>query len=357
MEETALRELFFNIPYIFQVSGIPKRGTKKRTEFGFETIQTVVDVVSNEDAPIAAVFPVVGQGTPGYLGEAGQVTLRTYGDRLYAKALYEHYSDVLDVTPEMLSSFLERGQYAVENSHRLARILPDAPGTIHRGLFPDQEVGNNPIRAFSEDKWQSWASMDREQNRAKAVQLYNDLIVLDGVFWRAVPEPVYVLEHFSHPSITHTCARIVPITDAERRGKDNIYGLNAWDRMASDADERYGVQIVDYPATIFIEAPFSYDNTIERFIESISTATDHDGDLLKSFDVESMMRWAAMRDALKLARSTDFAPPALDALAAAAEHYAVGPKASKWAIDIIDKALAVQDRRSIDISLGRVPRG
>ena len=351
-----MRELAFDIPYIFQVRGIPNRGTKERTEFGFETILATVLVVDDEDAPIAAVFPSAGQDPFSYLGEAGQVTLRTFGDRLYAKALCEHYSDVLDVTPQMLSAFLERGVYAVENSNRLTKILPASPETLHRGMFPDQEVGNNPIRLFNEDKWQSWASKDREENRAKAVQLYADLIIVDGVFWRAAPEPVYVLEHFSDARLTHTCARIAPITIAERRGKDNIYGLNAWDRMASDAMERYGTVIDEYPATIFIEDPFTYDDTTARFIDNITTATEHDGDLLKSFDVESMIRWATMRDALIVARSTDFTPPALDALAAAAERYAVGPKASKWAIGLIERALAAQDRRSIDISIGKAPR-
>lgn len=351
-----MKELAFDIPYIFQVRGIPKRGTKERTEFAFEATQATVRVVDDEDAPIAAVFPSVGQENFTYLGEAGQVTLRTFGDRLYAKALCEHYSDVLDVTPEMLSAFLERGVYAVDNSNRLTKILPDSPETLHRGMFPEQEAGNNPIRLFNEDKWQSWSSRDREDNRAKAVQLYADLIVIDGVFWRAVPEPVYVLQHYTDERCTHTCARIAPITITERRGRENIYGLNAWDRLVSDAVERFGIAPHEYPATIFIEHPFTYDDTTARFIDNITRATDHDGDLLKSFDVESMIRWAAMRDALIVARSTDFAPPALDTLADAAERYAVGPKASKWAINLIERALAAQDRRSIDISIGKAPR-
>lgn len=357
MEKPALRELAFDIPYIFQVSGIPKRGTKRRTEFAFETIQATVRVVDDEDAPIAAVFPSVGQeNLISYLGEAGQVTLRTFGDRLYAKALCEHYSDVLDVTPEMLSAFLERGVYAVENSNRLVKILPDSPETLHRGMFPEQEVGNNPIRHFNEDKWQSWLSKDREENRAKADRLYADLIVIDGVFWRAAPEPVYVLQHYTSDRHTNTCARIAPITITERRSRDNVYGFTAWDRMASDAMERYGTVIDKYQATIFLEDPFTYDDTTARFIDNITTAVNHDGDLLKSFDVESMTRWAAMRDALSLARTTDFAPPTLDALAAAAERYAVGPKASKWAIDHIERALAAHDLRLIDISVGKAPR-
>ncbi|MDW9481118.1 hypothetical protein GOB57_20955 [Sinorhizobium meliloti] len=347
-----MKELSFVIPYIFHVRGIPKRGTRERTEFGFETVSATVRIVPEEDAPIAAVFPVP-IGNEHYTGEAGLVTLRVRGGRLYAKALSERCSETFDVTPEMLSTFLERGLYAVENAQRLARVLPDAPATIHRGLFPDQEAGTNLIRPFHEDKWQTWSSKDRVENRVKAEQIYNDLLVLGGVFWRVVPEPVYVLDHCHDHRGSYTSARITARTATERLSTDKIYGLTAWDRMISDAVDRYGIAPDEsVRATVFIDDAFAYDDTIELFIENIARAIDHDGDLLKSFDIDSMTRWAGMRDAMELARSTNFAPPALDALASAAEHYAVGPKASKWAIDLIEKALAAQDRRSIDISLG-----
>ncbi|MCV9964534.1 hypothetical protein OIU34_21830 [Pararhizobium sp. BT-229] len=347
-----MTELAFDIPYIFHVRGIPKRGTKERTEFAFETIPAVVRVIPSDDAPLAAVFPpTLGDRT--YIGEGGQVALRLHGGRLYAKALTEYYDRSLDVTPDMLSTFLDRGVYAVENSDRLRTVLPDAPGTIHRGLFPETEAGNNPIRPFVEDKWQSWSSKDRVENRANAERLYDNLIVIDGVFWRAVPEPVYVLGHYRDDHLyTHVSTAIAALPEAEKRGKDSIFGLTSWDRLTSEAAERYGITPEDTAcATIFIEDAFSYDSTTEIFVEHIAKATDHDGDLLKSFDIESMTRWAAMRDALALARSVELEPVALDALASAAERYATGPKASKWAIDLINKALAVHDRHTVDIRL------
>jgi hypothetical protein len=351
MEATALTELAFDIPYIFHIRGIPKRGTKERTEFAFETIQATVRVISSEDAPLAAVFqPSLGERT--YVGEAGQTTLRLHGDRLYTKALTEHYDSSINVTPEMLSAFLERGVYAVENSDRLRPVLPDAPGTIHRGLFPEGEAGNNPIRRFSEDKWLEWTSKDRAENRAKAETLYEGLIVIDGAFWKAVPEPVFVLDRYLGPS-----ASIKPITEARRGNKEGIFGLSNWDRMASVCTKWWGTELDEASrATVFIEDAFSYDSTTEIFVEHIVKATDHDGDLLKSFDIESMTRWAAMRDALTLARAVEFKPASLDALASAAERYALASKASRFAIDLINKALAMHDGQSVDIRLSPAQR-
>jgi hypothetical protein len=351
VEEGPLTELAFDIPYIFHIRGIPKRGTKERTEFAFETIQARVRVVASDEAPIAAVFPAT-LGNKGFLGEAGQVTLRQLADRVYAKALTEHYKETLGVSPDMLSAFLERGVHAVENSDRLSTVLPDAPGVIHRGLFPDRQADYNPIRKFNEDKWQSWSSRDRTEKRTKAELLYGELVVIDGQFWRAAPEPIYVLSRFND-----AFASIMPITEAGKHDKESIFGLTSWERMAARSVDRWGTAPDESNrATIFMEDAFAYDDTTELVVDSIARATDHDGDLLKSFDVESMSRWAAMRDALALARSMELAPATLDSLAAAAEHYAIGPRSSSFARGLIEKALEAHDGHSVEIPLGHSRR-
>ncbi|MBY3433917.1 hypothetical protein HFN89_07115 [Rhizobium laguerreae] len=347
-----MTELAFDIPYIFKVNGVPKRGTKERTEFAFETIPATVRVIDPGDAPVAAVFDTPF-GSHTYIGENGQVTLRAYYGRIYAKALTEYSHATLGVTPDMLSTFLDRGIYAVENSECLRKVLPDAPGTIQRGLFPEDEVGNNPIRPFKEEKWQSWKSSDRNENRAKAERLYGNLIVIDGMFWRAVPEPVYLLDRHIEPA-----AVIMPLWEAEKKGSNaHIFGLADWDRMVATSLRLWGSEPDSKRATIFVDEAFSYDNTTEIFIGLMAKATDYDGDLLKSFDVESMCRWAAMRDALALARTSAFTPATLDALAAAAEHYVCGPNSSEHARGLVAKALEIHDGRAVDVpvSYGRSP--
>jgi hypothetical protein len=346
VEEKTLTEYSFDIPYIFRVNGIPSRGTKERTEFAFETIWAKVSVVDVDDAPLAAVFDAP-LNSHTYIGENGQVTLRAYNGRVYAKALTEYNNATLGVTPDMLSTFLERGIYEVENAECLRRVLTDSPETLQRGLFPENEVGNNPIRPFEEKRWQTWKSPDRSENRAKADGLWNDLIVIDGMFWRVVPQPVYVLDRY-----IDAAAVIMPLWEAEKKNaRNHIFGLTDWDRMVAASNDYWGSDPEVNRATVFIEGSFSYDSTTEVFVGLMSKVIDHDGDLLKSFDVESMVRWAAMRDALALSRTLDFSPATLDALASAAEHYVCGPKSSQNAQSLIDKALKAHDGRSVDIQV------
>jgi hypothetical protein len=346
VEEGPLIELSFEIPYTFTVNGIPARGTKQRSEFAFETVLAKVNVVDVDDAPVAAVFEApFGSNT--YIGEGGQVTLRAYGDRIYAKALTEYSDSTLAVSPDMLATFLERGIYEVDNSEILRRVLIDAPGTLQRGLFPDGEAGTNPIRRFDEKRWQTWSSKDRNENRAKIEAVWDNLIVIDGVFWRTVPQPVYVLDRY-----IDALAVIMPIAEAEKKApKKHIFGLADWDRLVA-ASIKYWESDPDVSrATVFIEDAFSYDSTTEIFVDLMSKAIDHDGDLLKNFDVDSMCRWAGMRDALALSRTLGFSPATLDALASAAEHYVCGPKSSQHAQGLIAKALKAHDGQSVDIQV------
>jgi hypothetical protein len=348
VEADTLTDLTFNIPYVFQVKGIPRRGTKQRTEFAFETISVPVRSLLAEDAPVAATFPAT-LGDVSYKGERGLVTLRLHDDRLYAKSIHNHYDDTLSVTSAMLSAFLEKGIYAVEHGHRLREVLPDTPETTHRVLHDKDEYH---IKPFSEDKWLEWRSEDRIAKRTIAQQLFNDLIIIDGDFWRSVSEPVYLLERHHQEGHDYISTRVITIDDAKKRDTNQIFGLVAWDQMRMEAEGRY-LQTPDESerATVFIDEAFSYDDKVTRFIKGIAEATDHDGDLLKSFDVDSMVRWASMRDALVLARTLDFAQHTLDALAEAAERFATGPKASKLAIDMIEKSLSIHDHRPVDIDI------
>lgn len=347
-----MSEYSFDIPFIFRINGIPARGTKERTEFAFETVQAKVSVVDVEDAPVAAVFDVPFGGHI-YIGERGEVTLRSYNGRVYAKSLFEYSDAVRGVTPDMLATFLERGIYEVENPHGLRHVLIDAPETLQRGLFPEKEAGNNPIRPFDEKRWLTWKSPDRLENRAKTEALWDNLIVIDGMFWHVVPQPVYVLDRY-----TEALAVIMPLFEAEKKNaKDHIFGLADWDRLVAASNEYWGSDPEVKRATVFIEDAFAYDSMTEIFIGLIAKAIDYDGDLLKSFDMDSMCRWAAMRDALALSRTLEFSPATLDALAAAAEHYVCGPKSSQNAQGLIDKALKVHDGQSVDIQVnpGRRP--
>ncbi|MCS4088859.1 hypothetical protein [Rhizobium sp. BK176] len=346
-----MTEHAFEIPYVFKVIGTPSRGTKERSELAFETVQVKVSVVDIEDAPVAAAFNAPFGGDT-YIGERGQVSLRAYEGRLYGKSLFEYNDATLGVTPDMLATFLERGIYEVENPLNLRHVLIDAPETLQRGLFPEKDDGN-PIRPFDEKRWTRWMSPDRAEKRAKTEALWDSLIVIDGMFWRAVPQPVYVLDCHAEPS-----ALIMSLPAATKRSrKDHIFGLAEWDRMIEASNEYWGSDPDVARATVFIEEHFAYDSSTEIFIELMSKAIDHDGDLLKSFDVDSMCRWAGMRDALGLARTLEFSSATLDALAASAEHYVCGPKASQHAQGLIAEALKLHDGQSIDIQVnhGRRP--
>lgn len=347
-----MSEYSFDIPYIFRINGTPARGTKERTEFAFETVWAKVSIVDPSDAPVAAVFEAPFNSHT-YIGERGQITLRAYNGRVYAKALTEYNDASRGVTPDMLSTFLERGTYEVRNPECLRRVLIDSPETLQRGLFPEKDAGTNPIRPFEEKRWLTWKSPDRLENRAKAERLWDNLIVIEGVFWHVVPQPVYVLDLYTDAS-----AVIMPLVEAEKKNaKDYVFGLADWDRLIAASNEYWGCDPEVKRATVFIEDAFSYDSTTEIFVGLMAKAIDHDGDLLKSFDVESMCRWAAMRDALALSRTLEFSPATLDALASAAEHYVCGPKSSQNARSLIDKALKVHDGQSVDIQVnhGRRP--
>jgi hypothetical protein len=346
VEERTLTDYSFDIPYVFKINGTPARGTKERSEYVFETIWVKGIVIDIDDAPIAAIFEAPFHSDI-YIGEGGQVTLRAYNGRIYAKALTEYNGATLGVTPDLLATFLQRGIYEVENPGRLARVLTSSPHTIQRGLFPDKDAGSNPIRPFDEKRWLTWTSPDRAENRAKVADLWDNLIVIDGMFWNVVPQPVYVLDCHAEPS-----AFIRSLPEAKKRSRhDHIFGLAEWDRMIEASNEHWGSSPEVNMATVVIEDSFCYDSTTEIFVGLMTTAIDYDGDLLKSFDVESMVRWAAMRDALALSRTLDFSPATLEALASAAEHYVCGPESSQNAQNLIDKALKAHDGRSVDIQV------
>jgi hypothetical protein len=346
----------FDIPYIYKVSGVPKRGSRQRTELAYEKIQATVPIVTSDDAPVAAVFPEQ-LGSPAYLSERGHVTLRSFGDRLYAKALMPDIRNPLDATPEMLSAFLAGGIYSIASASRLSPVLPDAPETVDRALFPKDDDGGNPIRLFDADRWLSWSSENQAEARAKANRLFNDLVVIDGLFWRATHEPVYVLSRTHEGPHDFVSTTITPITDAAKKDRESVFSLNSWEYLISCSMERWGMVPDERErATVFSESAFTYDTTMWQFIDSITMATEHDGDRLKSFDVESMILWAEMRNALALAKATDYAHPTLDALAAAAERYASGPTKSQRALSLIAKALETLDDRSVNIPLAQPPR-
>lgn len=351
-------EYTFDIPYIFKVTGVPKRGINERSAFVFERLPFTVREIPRDDAPIAATFPTpLIKGS--YLGEDGQVTLRHYAGRLYVKALTEYYDKVNDVTPEMLAKFLEHGVHAVEHSDRLRKVLIGSPDTIQRALFPEKEAGTNPIKPFREDQWQNWRSDDQNDSRSKLEELYSGLIIIDGQFWLSTPEPVYVLRKCYSGDESYFHLEISRLEHARAyQNPDRLYGFNGWDHLISEAIRFYDeAPDDDRRATVFIEEAFSYDEITERFVRGITTATEQDGNRLKSFEVKAMIAWAELRDCLEMARSKNFTTDAIDALAEVSERYARSG-ASQGAKGEIAKALEELDYRKTHLSdiIGAAPR-
>ena len=347
-----MNTLLFDIPYIFTVKGIPKRGTKERQAFFYEKVELSVTAVDRDEAPIAAVFQEPFGHTT-YVGDNDlNVTLRYWEGRLYAKALTSSTGDErLDATPKMLADFLEGGVRAVERADRLDRILTDRTTTLQRGLFPSpSDLTNNPIKPFVEEHWSSWTSPDRDADREKAETLFSDLLVIDGQFWKVVPEPRYLLTHSVERDEDRVSVSINDPSETRRFRRGEEFGLANWENLVRYSEATHGITPSErYMVDVLIEEAFPYDEAFVRFRHLVSSAVDHDGDMLKRFRPSSMMDWAAFRDALALATACDFAPETVAALATAAETYAACPDASKQAISMIAEAVEMMDNRPVDI--------
>lgn len=341
----------FDIPYIFSVTGIPKRGTKKRQGFFFERIPASFPVVDADDAPVAVTFAEQFHHQT-YVGEGGVCTLRYHDGKLFQKVLSKAIGDTFDTTPQMLADYFEGGVYAIEYPDRLDPILPSKATTMQRGLFPQPDDGN-PIKPFREDQWSSYDRDHREKARREAEERIDSLIVIDGQFWKTVPEPRYVMS-FQHADVDarHDSVYVYienPEVLRKSRGGSE-YGLTHWDQLVHDSETKWGITPSDENrADILIPAAFPHDDAMEKFRGEMLFAINHDGDMLKSFEPVSMLDWAALRDAYRLASECDFTEPTLNALAGAAETYSNSRNASGRARDAIAVALELLDAREITV--------
>lgn len=339
----------FEIPYIFSVDGIPRRGSKSRQGFFFEKVEVAIPELTADDAPIAAIFPEEFGGRT-YIGENSMVELRYHDENLFVKVLTEYSGEYVDVTPEMIETFLREGLYAVDRAFRLDKVLPDQANTLQRGLFPGPDDHYNPIKPFDESYWSSFTSKDRAEKRQKAEALSSNLIIVDGQFWKQVPEPRYLASHRRDERDTYVSVSVSDPTDTKRFRSGTPYGLTSWDRMARDMLELYGIPLDERNrAEILIEEAFPYDDALEGFVSNIAEAIAHDGDMLKSFEVRSMLAWAAMRDAMRHATETGLEQSALDGLATAAEAYATCSNASQRARSFIEDGVRLLDDRSVPV--------
>lgn len=354
------------IPYIFTVSGIPKRGKNERKSFCFEFAPLGVEDVDARDAPVAAEW--TASFTEAYPSDDGTVTLRQYDGRLYAKDTVEGGNhERVPVTIELVERFLAAPAAFDPEYYRLRKVLGNEASTLRRGLAPEPNDGN-PIIPFVERNWDRIVSSDRNAKLAELAKRFDGLIVIGGELWKQVAEPRYavVRDRLGRDQTDHTSVHIVdPQSDKSRNYAPNtLYSITAWDRMAAEVMEKYGAAL-DEKSRVEVHIPdaFGFDDFTEKVLAPLSSALNYDGDLLRSMPVKAMVAWADFRDshrAFGAAQATGSAAAIEDAMAGlveAAGIYAAHETTSQKARGDIARATDLWDTRPVAVSdVGHAPR-
>jgi hypothetical protein len=350
----------FQVPFLFKMSAKPKRARNLRDIYCLDVHTVTVASISGDDAPVAAAWTAstVGQEKT-YTTDGPVVELRRDGKNLLAMTIDPYAKTAL--IPSILRDFSSTLETGVRP--RIAYIddlLVNGAESVRDAMIqpfePDRMLSR--FERYDAANFSEIASSERDAKIAAIEALYGNMRIVDGVFWKRVPEPRYRLSYghadrrYGHPAYVY-----VSIEETNETA-NNIFNLNDWDALAKYSLAAHGLEVDPaQSAEIFIQAAFGFDKQDIQFRRDIRNAAFRDADALKTFDVETLVAWAGLRDAQAAFGKNDSEP--LDSrvtadLIDAAEAYARAPSTPAGSRDDILRILDGYDSRPIAREIGHV---
>ena len=314
------------IPLPFRVA-VQKTARHKLADATFFTVVDIsIATYDDPEAPVGAYFS--GFGAP-----EGMDHVRTTGEGFFRPVFFEplEFNPVRRLPPVLMSEEVFIRKTAAVDGEAF-RLFPRDIG------FVAAEYRKGEVPEFDEDRVFNY---DKKAlaTRVKAVQdAAADLALIDGFLYQRSLEPYYKVkgpsESEEEPSLS-----VVVAGQSKDRSVTNEFALSNFDDACEYAKRMYGHRFkVEDAANVLIPEAFTLDRTRDAVLELVDKALSDHAPYLTSSNIETMMAWGHLRDAIERAlRSTD--PATVDALFETyATAYSDASGARTQAVSYLDQA-------------------
>ena len=341
------------IPVAVYVDGVLRRGSKKQVIECYKMITVSIPEVHADSAPVAA--KIKNGFRSEYGPEGSQAEIRAFSGKLFKKTTASIYdSDTKKTTEEpvksdMLLKFISGKDGDIYRNH-VYSVLPTDAGWVGSVLF-DNDVHREKPRLFKEDGWKSFNEKKVQEYLDKAKNLYENMIVIDGVFWQSIMEPVYVLNHstFGFNSSSCTTAEVAAY-GSKNVSSENLFNLNNWSDVVEAARDNYSAEIdEDIEVEIILPDVFRYDDLNIKVLDLLGKAVSEGADQLKNSSVEYLILWADFRDTLAEYRGDTEGGLDIEDVVVSAERYQASTEVSIRSSEYVKKASDIWENRRIVI--------
>ena len=344
------------IPVPFHLNAVKKRGSVSRSNSLYLMVGVSFNFVESNDAPVAAIIKT-DRHSP-YASSQGKSEIRFYEGKLYGKVATEYYdsregvSSYEDVTYEMLDNFINSSTRD-ESHQEVSRVLPSGAGIARDVLHGAAYNHYEPPRLFSTEDWKEYDPSAIEKAKEKALALYEDLIVVNGVFWKVVDEPVYVVKPSGLMNSNHGNPKyyLEIGQSADSVEPQYKFNLNNWDDVVEQIDRKYDGEIGENQLVdVLLPDAFGYNDLDIKVIDLLRQVKVISGDKLYEKPVEYMIDWANLRDLwLDYHTKEPSGEIVIDDLLEAAERLLQKHKLDPRAVGSIEKAVGFWGNKPISV--------
>lgn len=306
-----------------------------------------VDVLTLElaEAPLAAVYKKFG-------APKGQASVHVHGNTFYMPIFHEPRDEVRNGRLPVATVSLETLQSSVERMRAPGMDLFPAEAVFVANAFRDGH-----LKQFNPEEFHSFDPAAIETAISVVQQNIADIIVIDGLVCKRVPEPVYKVNPPTGFTDGEPYLTIVPEGTAKDKSATNEFSLTAFDDASDYAQRYYGTGFAQTEAaTILVPEAFRFDRTVDAVLDFLVDAVEEHASHLRHTDIETLTRWAKFRDAVDEALGAR-SPQSVDrALQAFSAEYKSCPAPRSRSIDLGERALERWNTRPITI-LNQIPQG
>jgi hypothetical protein len=341
-----MENLKVRIPVIYHVEVLKtRRHSKDVTIPVFSYVDCNIPIIDAAEMQIAAEYrneDAVG----------GNVRVGFYGDAFYEEAYYEpwrHSGDKAQREKAFLpvETMLEfSSRHSTFENPLLAGLSDNRAGDFRRGEIPE----------FNPDDYADYKKADVDEAIGKVLKNASRLVVVDGMVWRKVNEPFYIVSPPGFFSDTPPTFSVSHSPDHTGEKAQFMFSLNAWDAMEDECTYRFrrGFDWGD-KAKVYIPEVFKLDMTNKVVVRNLRQALDIQYKEIGSAPIETMIAWGHFRDALRTTEESN--ETSIQNALELAQAYSNFPEANSSAKDYIKDAARRWNMRPITFDMDELPRG
>jgi hypothetical protein len=309
------------VPIIFYGNVVMANArTKKVRAEGFVMHELEVTELSDDEAPLACVYKE--RSSPD-----GKRPVRYHEGKFFEPEI-ETDPDTKAVSYATTEAFLDS---AARGTSYCNPITPMG-GPVSEFLRGELVAFDSPVfRSYDLDLARNLIS--KADSRAK------ERVLIDGLLWREVNQPIYRLVRPVREENMQFDAFLTVDHLNETMRHSTVFALNQWDEGADYIKERFKTDPDENDkAEVYLTDVFGFDFSHALIMDALDKAVEVQRAKIGNADLETMLAWANFRDAVRRAHDNPNERTFAEAINRYGAEYRASPQADKWAFDHLQKA-------------------